>query len=157
MERNEGGKMKLRNKKTGEIVKVESLDVDTPTEGIVGIPSFDRKGSYSSLAELNEEWEDAPEEPKRFYWLDYNGDIYNTEIGTMDRSEIKEIGNLFETKEEAEQAVEKLKAWKRLKDKGFRFYDWKDEPTYRVTFEWSEDIKVQEIQDDLNLLFGGEE
>lgn len=35
--------------------------------------------------------------------------------------EYKEIGNYFETKEEAEKAVEQLKAWKRLKDKGFEF------------------------------------
>lgn len=140
--------MRLKNKKTGEIV------IANVTRVVSGV-DFD---CGQTLAALNAEWEDVSEEQKRFYWLDYNGDIYNTEIGTMDRSEIKEIGNYFESKEEAELAVRKLKAWKRLKDKGFRFYDWKDEPTYRVTFEWEENIKVQEIQDDLDLLFsGGEE
>ena len=30
----------------------------------------------------------------------------------------------FETREEAKNAVRKLKAWKRLKELGFRFIDW---------------------------------
>lgn len=32
----------------------------------------------------------------------------------------KQFGNYFNTREEAEKAVEKLKAWKQLKDKGFQ-------------------------------------
>lgn len=33
----------------------------------------------------------------------------------------KDIGNYFKTQDEAELAVKKLKAWKRLKDAGFKF------------------------------------
>lgn len=33
----------------------------------------------------------------------------------------KSIGNYFETKEEAEKAVERLRAWKKLKDGGVKF------------------------------------
>ena len=44
MARNEGGKMKLKNKKTGEIVSVGG--------------ELMLLKQYSSLAELNEEWED---------------------------------------------------------------------------------------------------
>lgn len=132
--------MRLKNKKTGEIVSLE------------GELLFDNEimllKQYSSLAELNEEWEDY-EEPKGIQCIYY--------VNHFDAAKIDGVIIGFGTKEEAEKAVEKLKAWKRLKDKGFRFYDWKDEPTYRVTFEWEENIKVQEIQDDLDLLFCPEE
>lgn len=41
--------MKLRNKKTGEIVEATDFNIIS---------------DYNSLAELNAEWEDVPEEPK---------------------------------------------------------------------------------------------
>lgn len=52
--------MKLRNKKTGNIAEVltDSITVD------VLIDRNNITGYYTSLAELNAEWEDAPEEPK---------------------------------------------------------------------------------------------
>jgi hypothetical protein len=76
---------------------------------------------------------------------------------------MQSLGNYFETKEEAEKAVEKLKAWKRLKDKGFRFTFWdmrsgsgKDghcEGEFVMFSECPDDIETA----DLDLLFGGEE
>lgn len=109
--------MKLRNKKTGEIV-----DYNPTLERWNG-PSKETK-HYVSLAELNDEWEDY-EELKSYYIgrcgtieeFDPTKDVALTEM-------LKEIGNYFETKEETEKAVEKLKAWKRLKDKGLRILDW---------------------------------
>lgn len=81
--------MKLRNKKTGEILaSLGSFIIQNPNH--VNCEAITK---YNSLAELNAEWEDVPEEPKG----------------------IKEI------QEEAEQAIEKIKAWKRLEEKGFRF------------------------------------
>ena len=152
--------MKLKNRKTGEIIEVESLDVDSPTEGIVGIPSLDRKGSYNSLAELNAEWEDAPEEPKRHWIIDTMNDRVEDFDVPMTFNE--SIGNYFETKEEAEKAVEKLKAWKRLKGVivGWSF-------SYNLdlngcTFD-DEDIIVgiklprNTNEKDLDLLFSGED
>jgi hypothetical protein len=76
----------------------------------------------------------------------------------------KEIGNYFETKEEAEKAVEKLKAWKRLKDKQFKFYGWNKGSLLKslpntIMFA-CDDTKIwswEDIRDDLDLLFGGEE
>lgn len=62
------------------------------------------------------------------------------------------------TKEEAEEAVEKLEAWKRLKDKGFRFEGWRtadlgaDKYYFAITAE-SDDAG----KGDLDLLFGGKE
>ena len=78
---------------------------------------------YRSLKKLNEEWEDVPEGPKEYHWLRSGlGDICETkDTGTENDKFRKSIGNYFETREEAEKAVEKLKAWKRLKDKGFEF------------------------------------
>lgn len=109
-------------------------------------------------AELNEDWEDY-EEPEMFYWIDYDGKICKAEIGTMDRTKIKQIGNYFETEEEAWKVVERLKAWKRLKDKGFRFIDF-DWTNGNISFEESpikDGEESDKFWDDLDLLFGGEE
>lgn len=113
--------MKLRNKKTEEIgtprVNYQELYVDTENGYTY---------NYKSLQKMCEEWEDVPEEPKEWYWyIEDNGVIqsschYEDLHPTLDKAR-KEIGNYFETKEEAEKAVEKLKAWKRLKDKGLYF------------------------------------
>ena len=125
--------MRLRNKKTGQIGDLMGTERSCPYITIV-IDFHDenpRSFDYVSLAELNEEWEDAPEEPKEYWFIDayggivqnritkHRGDAY-TDMTDLYESQ-KEIGNYFETAEEAEKAVKKLKAWKRLKDKGFRF------------------------------------
>lgn len=141
--------MKLRNKKTGEI-----RDCKIMADGLFEI---------KSLVDL-EGWEDY-EEPDNNYW--YIDDMGRIQFSSEVLDEIdgcpnnglsrKLFGNYFETREEAEKAVEKLKAWKRLKDKGFRFYDWKTEPNYCLVFDWNVDIKLHELYDDLDLLFGGAE
>ena len=97
--------MKLRNKKTGAIYKIEDIDLGNNADGIwIGLTK------YNSLAELNEEWEDY-EEPKEYWFIDFNGEIKEFEaLGFEWQGWMKEIGNYFETKEEAEKAVEKLKA-----------------------------------------------
>ena len=56
--------MKLRNKKTGEIKRVEFLsDYQTDDGTEIGFRVADSLDvySYTSLAELNEEWEDYKE------------------------------------------------------------------------------------------------
>lgn len=147
--------MKLRNKKTGEIVEPRKIGL--------AIYSFTER-NYNSLAELNEEWEDY-EEPKE-YWhiaelcggLQRKQDTDNGE----DRFN-KQIGNYFESEEEAEKAVEKLKALKRLKDKGFRFVGWRGDvgkhhldgvAWYEMRLCGGYNI---ETADDLEALFGPEE
>jgi hypothetical protein len=112
---------------------------------------------YDSLAELNAEWEDY-EELKHFYFIRGDGGIA---IGTKITENIcrcsKEIGNYFETREEAEAAVEKLKAWKRLKDKGFRFKDYeRNMCDITIRAKLYDDGEIGMIHE-LNLLFGGEE
>lgn len=147
--------MKLRNKKTGEIKNVNHNKVlihfnDGQTECI------------NSLAELNSDWEDY-EEPKEYWSNDQFGEPINVSgLNSLQLAELKRIDNLFLTKEEAEKAVEKLKAWKRLKDKGFRFKDWNasmcelyfDVPD---SFFPNDNLITDETREDLDLLFGGEE
>lgn len=140
--------MKLKNKKTGAIV--DSI------QPILG------KDGYS-IKELNEEWEDY-EEPKEYWFINSCGAVEvraeEEQPAVVDMH--KQFGNYFETKEEAEKAVEKLKAWKRLKDKGFKVDLWAYDggnyqeriKTGRILFR----VKDYEENDkDLDLLFGGEE
>lgn len=156
--------MKLRNKKTGEIGHFTSTNwneialIITDDNGV-------QLAKYSSLAELNKDWEDAPEEPKEYWFInDLDGTSFKCELRNSSYRDFdewikkrKQIGNYFESEEEAEEAVEKLRAWKRLKDKGFKFVDFNRvndcASLIRATFDegWSE------IYDDLNTCFGGEE
>ena len=138
--------MKLRNKKTGKIIEWFNN-----TDGIFP----------DTLAELTEEWEDY-EEPKGRWFISNNGQIHNDEGHERFREERKEFGNYFTTQEEAERAVEKLKAWKRLKDKDFRFHGYDalgcGEITFSLDFEDMDDEgKIGQLKHDLDLLFGGKE
>lgn len=113
--------MKVKNKKTGEILE------------LCCHRSGDYREKYDSLAELNEEWEDY-EEPKTEYYITAWGDIreYSTKEERFAFKQKLEIGNYFETKEEAELAVRKLKAWKRLREAGFKFERWEKEYGPRI-------------------------
>ena len=156
MARNEGGKMKLRNKKTGEIIE------KYPDRFVIN--SGEQIRQYDSLAELNEEWEDYKE--LEYWYIDDNGDIL---LSDLDDDELwkdlaeqrKQIGNYFESKEEAELAICKLKAWKRLNNCGLKFIDWwlsRDNHIIIGTNRQIFDIDEQGLRiDDLDLLFGGEE
>lgn len=144
--------MKLRNKRTGE---VKDFALVVANSGV----------GDTTLAELNEEWEDC-EELKKYYYITSCGEITHRGYRLWENESIhdkkrKEIGNYFETEEEAEKAVEKLKAWKRLKDSGISFEDkvidgrWylgpKVEPKQR-TFD-----EVDDLFKDVMFIFGGEE
>ena len=136
--------MKLRNKKTGEIIESNILYIS----------------KYETLAELNEEWEDYKED-KRYWYIDVDGEVMSKEFAWFNQAQ-DDIGNRFETKEEAEQAVEKLKAVKRLKDKRFRFHEWykPDGCDPFIVIETNiglDDVDNMKIQKDLDLLFGGEQ
>lgn len=119
--------MKLINKETGEIGYMAVLQ----SKAIVVMDEIGiQLGSYTSLAELNAEWEDY-EEPKEHYFITEYGEVFSLNEyeglnNVANPEDYKAIGNYFETKEEAELAVRKLKAWKRLEDKGFKFDIWKN-------------------------------
>lgn len=145
--------MKLRNKKTGAIYSIEDIDLGNNQDGIwLGLTR------YTSLAELCEDWEDL-EEDKRYWYIDSDGEVMSKEQGWFSQAQ-DDIGNRFETKEEAEKAVEKLKAWKRLKDNGISLHLQKrfrgDGIGYSRTI-YTDFTDLQENVKDLDLLFGGEE
>lgn len=149
--------MKLRNKKTGEIgYLIVGKGVD---HYVVADDNWNACGKYKSLAALSEDWEDY-EEPKKYWYIGDRGEIFPEIVenpGHIWHQARKEIGNYFETKEEAEKAVKKLKAWKRLKDKGFKFNDYHI-PAGEIYFDMEiPKGSLDEIAKDLDLLFGGEE
>lgn len=156
-----GGIMRLRNKKTGEIKEIIEILVDDKS-------AIRTVRDINSLAELTEEWEDMPEEPKVGYIIDpmeedcVSADDSGYEEPDVERA--KELGIWLETKEEAEKAVEKLKAWQRLKDARFEFgtikYNLDEESSSTIAYDGIITIKgmaYEDFVDDLDLLFGGEE
>ena len=91
--------MKIRNKKTGEILEIEKIVIDDIY-------------TVNSVSGLADNWEDY-EEPKVAYFINAQGYVIDFSDGYYDDwTHEEQIGNKFETKEEAEKAVEKLKAWK---------------------------------------------
>lgn len=156
--------MKLRNKKTGEIPdKIETIAYIQWSKKIMMV-YINNDGErivkqYDSLESFTEEWEDY-EEPKGYFYIRDGGNIdYYRKEGTITERH-KSIGNYFETKEEAEKAVEKLKAWKRLKDKGAEFYGWRRNQTgtYELYLRWEDRVpRSYEIKKDLDLLFSRED
>ena len=138
--------MKLRNKKTGEIIVF--------SEGIVDL----NKIGCKNVAEMMEQgWEDY-EEPKEYWFVDSGGEVEEaTYLTDNDKSSLRNFGNYFETKEEAEKAVERLKAWKRLRDTGFKFKDFSRLNDCACFIRATFDESWSELYDDLNLLFGGKE
>ena len=146
--------MKLRNKKTGEIRN--AVDIDMYTDSVylkVSDGEFDNETiEYHSLAELNAEWEDYEEPNSGIEGIRLNDMISGRHIVEIDFTKV----------EEAERTVKKLKAWKRLKDKKFMFYEWYKpdgcEPFIVIETNIDlDDVDNMGLQKDLDLLFGGEE
>ena len=138
--------MKLRNKKTGEICEfmIHKRIKD----------SKDGNPVYAPFNDSVEDWEDY-EEHLIYYSINEFSQIESYPVGCISDEDRKQIGNYFTTEEQAKKAVEKLKAWTRLKDKGFKFESWfggsKD-----ISF-WLDTEIDEDIAKDLDLLFGGEE
>lgn len=148
--------MKLKNKKTGEIryLKVIYDDLE-PQEG---------EWTATSLAELNEEWEDVPEEQKEYWAINEFGTLVQVTHSRENIYDIsrKNFGNYFETKEEAEKAVEKFKAVKRLKDYNVKFN--LDFVHNKIDFTYSVNNPLlsvldgeEQIFNNMKIIFGGEE
>ena len=137
--------MKLKNKKTGEIAVFG--------EGIIDLQKI---GCKNAAEMIEAGWEDY-EEPEGYWFID----CYSVGVESVTDNDDsvdkfnKEIGNYFETEEEAEQAVEKLKAWKRLKDNGFRFKGWTGASGSNNQVVYCDFGKADVSL--LSLLFGGED
>lgn len=152
--------MKLKNKKTGEIGWLYCDHISVPKKMTVFSEDKDlsaKHWDYDSLAELASEWEDY-EESKEYWFVNSYGavEVRSEEEQLAVADMHKMFGNYFETKEEAEKACEKLKAWKRLKDKGFRFsyHSFLDR---KISYKVKLPVADEEIGRDLDLLFGGNE
>lgn len=156
--------MKLKNKKTGEIVDVDFIYPETAEPFY---PNF-------KLVDFNELFEDYEEPKDNDYWyiddfgrIKFSSEVLDEIHGRPNNwMALKLFGNYFETKEEAEKVVEKLKAWQRLKDKGFKFIgvrtigkviDFVIPRKYCGVSSDSVDEETLEFYHDLDLLFGGQE
>lgn len=151
--------MKVKNKKTGEIADIE---INSHHLTIVYEDGRVEQFFFDSLKDLAD-WEDY-EEPETFWYMTAWGDVKEY---SQDQFAIKQkiaIGNYFDSREEAEKAVEKLKAWKRLKDKGFSF-----DPVGRYEALCGNGFNIPitatmppeaytdtEVSKDLDICFGGE-
>lgn len=118
------------------------------------------RGERTMAGAFDWKYEEDYEEPKEYWYIDWNGEVCRSDIHDERTKRMKQIGNYFETKEEAEKAVRKLKAWKRLKDREFDFIELRapnyggnsDIITIKARCPWnSKNI------DDLRICFGGEE
>lgn len=155
--------MKLQTKfqnedfELGEVVEADIFYGGDGSFKVVGCALKGGRHSfyYRSLKELNEEWEDAPEEPK--------GSALDLMVLTLTNFIENEPDEDKVDLEDCKQMLEKLKAWKRLKDKGFRFRGYDDMDRGQLgdiviyakmpTFEYDD----ESTRDDLDLLFGGGE
>ena len=150
--------MKVRNKKTGEIADIE---INSHRLTIVYEDGRVEQFFFDSLKDLDG-WEDY-EESKEHWCITMYGGIVRIEDDEEPVDDLKEIGNYFNSKEDAYDALDKLKAWKRLKDKGFEFINFPykkickyDARTGVGNLEYQ--VKYyEELEADLDLLFGGKE
>ena len=152
--------MKLRSKETGEIIPAEARE-----DGIYLFDKTTEQWNKYELPLLAEYWEYC-REPKEFWYISQDGGIFlDTDTITQDNADrLEAIGNYFKTEEEAEKAVEKLKAWKRLKDNGFSFEGTnnnKRRSEYFINYYLGKSFNSQEeceqAMKDLVMLFGGKE
>lgn len=138
--------MKLINKKTGQMVVFG--------EGIVDLKSIGCK----NVAEMLEAgWEDY-KEPKGYWYINEFGtptEITHTRENIYDKQR-KNFGNYFSSKGEAEKAVEKLKAWKRLKDNKVHFDLARLSDENTITIFARKKGEIHKYNKELDLLFGGE-
>ena len=134
--------MKLRNKQTGEIA---TLTLSSNGEELLLMKNNEMVTRNVKLSDL-EEWEDY-EEPK--------GTALRWIILTLENFIENEPDDKWIDLEDCKQMLEKLKAWERLKDKGFKFGRWQFLDDRSGV--WVRGNYAPDIVDELDILFGGEE
>ena len=106
--------------------------------------------------EIKEPTRWKPEMGHDYYYISGDGHVYDNswdDSQFVDRGRF-EIGNCFQTEEEAEKAVERLKAWERLKDAGLKFKDWNKsnyDRTFCINAEVGHDVVASEFFKDLRV------
>lgn len=112
----------------------------------------------------------TPEESREHWAIDQFGEPINVSgLSRFQLEKLHRLGNDFPSENATMKAIEKLRAFKRLKEKGFRFDGWTIDDGLKVSictnlegdniFSESEklDRQYKEIRVSLDLLFGGEE
>lgn len=162
--------MKLKTKFQDEIFKLgEVVDGDIVNNRNGGFTLQCRTSSggvyafyYKSLKELNDAFKDF-EEPKEYWHIDSCGGVFQDDyIGHLVDKQREQIGNRFETEDDAKKALEKLKAITRLQNKGFRFdgYDVAHNSNGNLCgqiFYNAGNYCIKDIEKDLCLLFREED
>lgn len=109
--------MKLRNKKTGEIWELTNRNEGT--SAVIWVSNGSQTHVIESIEELANNFEDY-EEPEEVWYIDFQGVVRSASREENNWFKESEIGNYFETKEEAEKVVEKLKALTEAKEDGLK-------------------------------------
>jgi len=155
------------NFKLGEVADV---NIATMPDGRIKAQAVAKSGGihtffYDDLKTFTNDWKDY-EEPKDYYFIRSESLTvgYSPISNTRSCRNRKEIGNYFRTKEEAKNALEELKAWKRLKESGVKIVGWcySDDVDLNGCCFNDDDFIVgltagECDQDDLDLFFGGED
>lgn len=149
---------RLKNKKTGENYEMTMPIVfNIKTSG-----GGEHTVKCESIKELNEKWTDY-EEPKEYWFIDYDGGILCREYDNSSAEKMMiSMGNHFNSLEEAEKVVERLRAWKRLKDYNVMFN--LDFVKNKIDFTYSINNLLLDVLDgeeqifnNMKIVFGGEE
>ena len=147
---------KFRDKETGvEGYLRANRYMEYQIEDEKGVPI---NGSFKTLSELLEKWEEIEEEPKEHWAIDQFGEPINVSgLSRLQLEKLHRLGNDFPSENATMKAIEKLEAWKRLKDKGFRF-DGRAKPNYRERFiircSLPKETLIIDVAKDLDILFG---
>lgn len=147
--------------KAGTECYIEEAGNMVPCRGVsyTIVHKYQLEKNPNILAEWFEEIKEStrwkPEENQKYYFLDSNGYVYNNiwADDSVDHGRLK-IGNYFESREEAEKAVERLKAWERLKGAGLKFKDWNKsnyDRTFCINTEVGHDVVASEFFKDLRV------
>ena len=109
---------KLRPTEIG-VIKTFSLSPDDEV-GEIAIQCPGCTYYYNNLAELCEKWEDY-EQPKEHWAIDQFGEPINVSgLSRLQLEKLHRLGNDFPSENVTMKAIEKLRAFNRLKEKGFR-------------------------------------
>lgn len=145
--------------------KVATLIVDGAYKFVQKFAIEDDEGNriaeYDSIEALYRDFKDY-EEPKEHWCITMYGGVTRIKDDEEPINGLIEIGNYFNSKEDAYDALDNLKAWKRLKDKGFKVDLWDyDGGNYQERIRTGKILfRVKDYEEndkDLDLLFGGEE
>ena len=106
--------------------------------------------------EIKEPTRWKPEMGHDYYYISGDGHVYDNswdDSQFVDHGRLN-VGNCFESREEAEKAVERLKAWERLKGAGLKFKDWNKrnyDRTFCINAEVEHDVVAFEFFKDLRV------